>query len=391
MQAPIQRDVASKPRSAPAPRVLQLLPDRMPTAAVAQSVALSAHLDRQGGGLTVAGGNAHTIAALNRAKVAHRSADLSSAGLFQSSKTQALLEYTGRDGTDLVHLHGLDCAPAARAIADATGLPLVMSCPELPKAGGLLGKRSARRALVGRPVVVPSAYAGICLGRDFGLARDEITVVPPGIDIDAFNENTISQERTIALAERWALLDDPREVILVTHASSDPARLNWILECAADIGAPDAIWVLIGNVDDPATDDTVTFGLDRSGLGGRVRWYRQCPDFAAAYKLASVVISLPTARDSIHHHALQAQAMGRPVIVPDSGTGPEALLPGKTGWQIRHNDGGSLFYAVSAAIGREQVVRIATSAAAREFIDARFSMSAYQTGMLRSFQRALRS
>ena len=361
----------------------------MPSALLAQTIHLAPYLAAQGGGLTVAGGNAHTIAALNRAKIKHRTADLSSAGLFQSSRTQSLLEHTGRDGTQLIHVHGTECAPAARAIADATGLPLVMTCPDLPRAGGLLGRRSARRALVGRPVVVPSAYAAICLSRDFGLARQEISVVPPGFDLGQFDENSVTPERTIALAQRWGLVDDPREVILVTHASSDPSRLNWILETAADVGAPDAIWVLIGNQDDPATDDTVSFGLDRSGLGGRVRWYRNCPDYLAAYKLASVVVSLPTARDSLHLHALQAQALGRPVIVPDSGTGPEAVLPGKTGWLIRQNDAGSLFYAVSAAMGREPVIRNATSAAAREFIATRYPVSASQTGMLNAYAKAM--
>ena len=389
MQAPSLHRQTPSVRSAPAPRVLQLLPDRMPGAYLQQIVALGRHLDARGGGMTTAGGNAHTIAALNRAKVLHRTADLGAAGLFQSSRTQALLEHAGRDGTQLIHLHGTAAAPAARAIADATGLPLVMSCPTLPQAGGILGKRSVRRALVGRPVIVNTAYAALCLGRDFGLSRGEITVVTPGIDTDYFDPAHVSEQRTISLADRWGLLDDPREVILVTHAASDPGRLNWLLECASGVGAPDAVWILIGNTDDPATDDTVSFALDRSGLGGRVRWYRHCPDMLAAYKLASVVVSLAESRTATHLHALQAQAMGRPVIVPDSGSGPEALLPGKTGWLIRRNDAGSLSYAISAATGRDAVVREATSAAAREFIATSFAMTAYQTGILSAYDRAL--
>ncbi|NNU80997.1 glycosyltransferase [Halovulum dunhuangense] len=366
--------------------MLQLLPDQPALPATTRAIAVARALKAEGGEMVVAGGDPRTQHRLTRAGLDHRPYSGARTTLFQSSATQALLDTVHQRNLGLVHVHGFEGGLAARAFADAANLPLVMTCESLPRPSGFLGRRSARKHVSGRPVIVRSAYAADCLRRDFGLSGADVRVIAPGIDPAEFDALRVSPERVMAQAAAWGLSDDPRPVILVPEASADAHWLDWLGTAAADPALPDAVWVLIGQ---PEGEERAIARIAQGGARGRIRWVEACEDWAAAYKLAALVLSLPTEAPGLCDHALQAQAMGRPVITTDSGAGAEVVQPGKTGWLVRHRDAGSLVYAVSAALDRDEILQAAMAMAARNFIQTDFSVARMQTETLALYREVL--
>lgn len=367
---------APQPIHGAAPRVLQLLPDRPSPSVTNASLALANALQAQGGVSVVAGGDTLTEARLSRASVDHRPFSSARTSLFQQSATQALLDTVHHRSIDLIHVHGTEAGLAAQAFADAANLPLVMTCDRLPTTSGFLSRRTARKTLSGRPVIVRSAYAASALQRDFGLAEGAVRVVRPGVDVTAFDADRVTAARTIALAGAWGLQDDARPVILVPEATADPQWMEWVLTAASAPDAPEAAWILCGQPEETARALAL---INRSPALGRVRWFAGCSDWGAAYKLAALVMSLPSSRLSHCPHPLQAQAMGRAVVASDMGGNGESIEPGKTGWLVRHRDVGSLIYAASAAMDREDIIRDAMSLAAKTFVRSRFGLARMQS------------
>ena len=360
----------------------------MSPSATARTVTIAQALKSTGGEMIVAGGCKQSEHQFHRAGMDHRPYSGRRGTLFQMAATQALLDTVDQRNVALIHVLGHSEGLAARAFADAANLPLVMTCEDLPSAHGFLGRRGLRKQLTGRPVIARSNYAARSLAHDFGVPQEVIVTIPPGVDRDAFDPAKVSHLRSIATARAWGILDDPRPVILVPDATADPAWLNWVLGAAADPDQPEAIWLLVGEEAETAAAEVA---IHMSKARDRVRWVDSCPDWQAAYKLSSLVVCLPRNAGLLPARALEAQAMGRGVVISDIGAGPEMICPGKTGWLVRHLNTGSLGYAVFAALARDEVVQEAMSTAGRNFMRTDFSLYQMQAQTLSVFQEVLQA
>jgi glycosyltransferase involved in cell wall biosynthesis len=72
---------------------------------------------------------------------------------------------------------------------------------------------------------------------------------------------------------------------------------------------------------------------------------------AAAYLAADVVVSASSKEaEAFGRVAIEAQAMGRPVIATAHGGSLETVLPNRTGWLVTPDDADSLAKAVQEAL-----------------------------------------
>ncbi len=274
---------------------------------------------------------------------------------FQSPAAQALIERLAADQVALVHVHGPEQGTLAKALAEAAGLPLVSTCHERP-ASGFLARRATLRQVTGRPVVAVSRHLGDLIGQALGLGADEIAVIPPIVDPEQFSESGVSVERTIALARAWGLVEEPRPVVLVPLEADtlpDPAV---IAAAAARTGQDRALWVVAGG----------EAGSFEAFEG--VHFVPAITDMAAALKLAAVVVAVPREAPDALDLALEAQAMGRPVVVTAAGAGPEAVDAGRSGWTVAAGDAAALAAAVETALALDASGRAHMAMAGRAFV-----------------------
>ncbi len=121
-----------------------------------------------------------------------------------------------------------------------------------------------------------------------------------------------------------------------------PARLTrWkgqavMLEAMARLERQDVCLVLVGADQGRARFRRELLArAEALGLADRLRLVGHCDDMPAALMLADVVVNPSVEPEPFGRTVIEAQAMGRPVVVSDAGGTAETVEHGVTGWRVR--------------------------------------------------------
>jgi glycosyltransferase involved in cell wall biosynthesis len=288
------------------------------------------------------------------------------------------------EGVELIHARSR--APAWVALATAR----MMKLPFVTTYHGSYAGRSAVKTLYnsvmarGDVVIANSGYTGELIRAKHPFARDRIRVVHRGTDFSAFAPSMVGSERVQALRAAWKVEPHQRIVLL-------PGRLTgWkgqriLIEAARllrDAGDSDTAFILAG---DAQGRDGYLKELDqqiaKAGLEGRVKRVGHCADMPAAL-LASAVVTMPsTEPEAFGRVAVEAQAMGAPVVVSDLGAVPETVLAPpqvlpseRTGWRVPPGDAAALAASLGEALSMRPSARDALAMRARLHVERHFSL-----------------
>lgn len=297
-----------------------------------------------------------------------------------------LVKLCRHEGVELVHARSR--APAWVALAATRMLKL----PFVTTYHGSYASRSVVKTLYnsvmarGDVVIANSAYTADLILAKHGFARERIRVVNRGTDFSAFAPAAVGSERVQALRRAWGVEPHQRIVLL-------PGRLTgWkgqrvLIEAARlmrDGGDTDTAFILAG---DAQGRDGYVRDLDqliaKAGLEGRVRRVGHCSDMPAALLCAAVVTVPSTEPEAFGRVAVEAQAMGAPVVVSDLGAVPETVLappqvdPGqRTGWRVPPGDAATLAASLAEALALRPSARDALAGRARLHVERHFSLDA---------------
>jgi glycosyltransferase involved in cell wall biosynthesis len=283
-------------------------------------------------------------------------------------------------------IHARSRAPAwvALGAARAVGLPLVTTYH------GSYAARSAAKRLYnsvmarGDAVIANSHYTAGLILESYPFAEPRLKVVHRGTDLTAFSPAAIAPERVEAVRKAWGV--DPHErIVLLAARLTGWKGQRVLIEAAARLragGLSDVVFVLAG---DAQGRDSYTRELDRMiadrGLTGIVRRVGHCTDMPAAFLAASVVTVPSTEPEAFGRSAVEAQAMGTPVVVSNLGAVPETVLAppetptgARTGWRVEANSAAALADAIDGALMLGASAREALAARARAHVEARFSL-----------------
>ena len=128
---------------------------------------------------------------------------------------------------------------------------------------------------------------------------------------------------------------------------------------------------------------------NKLGLEGRFRLTPIIDDMPAALMVADVVVMPSITPEPFGRVALEAQAMGRPIVAFDHGGAVESIIPGKTGWLARPKDLNSLAEALLAALSLSSPQRKTLAKAARRHIEDNFSTETMCSQTIKIYRRVL--
>ena len=134
---------------------------------------------------------------------------------------------------------------------------------------------------------------------------------------------------------------------------------------------------------------TLEQAVRNAGLAGSVRMVGHCADMEAAYKLSAVVVSASREPEAFGRVAVEAQAMGRPVIATAHGGSLETVEHGATGWLYPPGDVPALADAIRAALALDESARAHMGLAARARIRSRFTIEQMQRATLDVYESLL--
>lgn len=241
----------------------------------------------------------------------------------------------------------------------------------------------------GERVIAISEFISHKAIEDYRVAPERITVIPRGVDLEAFRPGAVSTERIVNLSRRWRLEDGAPVVML-------PGRLTYwkghsvLIEAMALLARKDVFCVMVGDDANGKSDtDVLTARASKLSLGGRVRFVGRCEDMPAAYMLADVVVSASTRPEAFGRVAAEAQAMGIPIVATDHGGSREIVRPNVTGWLVPPDDPRALADAINSALNLDDTKRAALATAARAHVVANFSLDMMCTRTLAVYKDVL--
>jgi glycosyltransferase involved in cell wall biosynthesis len=186
------------------------------------------------------------------------------------------------------------------------------------------------------------------------------------------------------LRKAWGVAPHERIVLLAARLTGWKGQ-KVLIEAAAKLkngGMSDVAFVLAG---DAQGRDSYVRDLDKlieaNGLKGIVHRVGHCADMPAAFLAASVVTVPSTEPEAFGRSAVEAQAMGAPVVVSDLGAVPETVLTPpdlpaqeRTGWRVPAGDAAALAEALTAALAMGASAREAMATRARLHVERHFSL-----------------
>jgi glycosyltransferase involved in cell wall biosynthesis len=283
-------------------------------------------------------------------------------------------------------VHARSRAPAWVALGAARSLSL----PFVTTYHGSYAGRSSVKVLYnsvmarGDVVIANSHYTADLIRSVHPQAGDRIRVIHRGTDFSVFSPAAVAPERVEALRKAWGVAPHQRIVLLAARLTGWKGQ-KVLIEAAAklrDAGLTDVGFVLAG---DPQGRDSYVKELDSliasRNLKGIVRRVGHCADMPAAFLAASVVTVPSTEPEAFGRSAVEAQAMGTPVVVSDLGAVPETVLSppivppqARTGWRVSAGDAGALAEAIGAALALGASARATLAARARAHVEGNFSL-----------------
>jgi glycosyltransferase involved in cell wall biosynthesis len=298
-------------------------------------------------------------------------------------------------------IHARSRAPAWVGLGAARSLNL----PFVTTYHGSYSGRSAVKLLYnsvmarGDAVIANSDYTAGLIRSAYPQAGDRLRVVYRGTDFSVFSPSAVAPERVETLRKAWGVAPHERIVLLAARLTGWKGQ-KVLVEAAAklrDAGLTDVGFVLAG---DPQGRDSYVKELDALIASCRlkdiVRRVGHCTDMPAAFLAASVVTVPSTEPEAFGRSAVEAQAMGTPVVVSDLGAVPETVLappavsPGeRTGWRVPPGDASMLADAIAAALALGATGRASLGARARSHVERHFSLERMVSSTLEVYSALL--
>ena len=347
------------------PTILQVLPALETGGVERGTVQMAGGITRAGGRALVASSGGPMVHEVERAGGIHKALPLATknpARIWANAKR--LAELIEAEKVDLVHVRSRAPGWSAWLAARRTKRPLVTTFHSPYGHNWLKHSYNAVMAR-GDRVIAISEFLAEHIRATYKVGDDRLVTIPRGIDLELFNPAAVSGSRMIQLARAWRLPED-RPVIMLPGRLTRWKGQGLLLDALAALGRRDISCVLVGAEQGrEAYRDELESKIEAANLGEVVRVVGHCRDMAAAYMLSDVVVSASIEPEGFGRVAVEAQAMGRPVIASDHGGACETVRHGATGWLVKPGDVQALTSALHGALALAPEARAALAERAR--------------------------
>lgn len=352
-------------------RVLQVLPELHEGGVERGTQDIALHLARNAWMPLVASAGGEGEAALTAAGVRTFRLPLASKNPLQvQANSRRLARLIREHRVDLVHARSRAPAWSARAAARRCGVPFVTTFHGVYSGSHRWLKRRYNAIMVsGDLVIAISEYVADHILATFGIPPGKLRLVRRGVDLAAFDPAALDEAKRAELRQSWGIPADHKVVMLPGRISRRKGHIH-LIRALARIRRSDIACVFVGSYDPTSTFITEVQGLiGATGQAERIRLVGSTPDMPEALSLADVVV-VPSVDppEAFGRVSVEAQAMGRPVIVSDNGGLGESIMPAATGWLVPPGEPAALAHALGLALAMPPDARERLAARARRFV-----------------------
>ena len=263
-----------------------------------------------------------------------------------------LRNHLKEQGADIVHVRSRAPAWIALPVAKKLGIASLSTIHGKFKAQNIFKKIYNAKILSAQKLIAISEHvkSGILAQHKIEGLSDKMKVIHRGVDIHHFNPANVTQARIINQAQILGLPDD-RPVIMLPARPTAWKGHKILLDAVAKMGRLDISVVLLGIAHDhSAYYEMMKRHVARLGIESLVRFAHKSNDMPASLMLADVVVMPSIEPEPFGRVALEAQAMGRPIVAFAHGGAIESIIDRQTGYLAEPKDVDSLVKALEEAL-----------------------------------------
>ena len=298
---------------------------------------------------------------------------------------------------DVVHTHNPKPGVYGRLAARAVGVPVVVNTqhglyalPEDPPVRRALVYGLERLAAAAADAELVQGPEDVLTLAGLGVPEDRLTLLGNGIDLDRFDPGALAPGTRARVRAELGVADD--EVLV-----GAVGRLVWekglreVFEAARRLraDAPRVRVVAVGPADDDKADAIGPEDRARVTDEAGVVFAGRRDDMPEVYAALDVYV-LASHREGFPRSAMEAAAMGLPVVTTDVRGCREVVEPGATGLLAPVGDAAALAAAV-ARLAEDEALRRAMGTAGRALARRRFDQRQVIATTLVAYDRLLRS
>ncbi len=377
--------------------ILQVIPRLESGGAEAGAIQVAARLVRHGHRAVVVSEGGRLVPHLRAAGAEHVTMPVASKNpLTLLANGRRLARLAAACGADLLHVRSRAPAWSVLLAARKAGLPWIATYHSDYSARSA-AKRLYNSGMVrGRAVIAVSDAVADSIRRHYpALPEDRVVVIHRGVDLAAFDPAAVTEDTIADLRRDWGADAEHAAILLAGRMTARKGHRD-ALAALARLGQPSPILVFAGDGQGSDYPDQLAAEARRLGVADRVRFLGHVDPsaMAAVYRAADIALNISSA-EGFPRVALEAQAMGVPVIVSDIGptreavaAPPEVELADATGLRVPFADPESLAAAIArlAALSPEERRSIGARGAAR--VRARWTAER-MTGLTLGLYRAV--
>lgn len=328
--------------SASSPRVLQVLPALSDGGVEQSALEMACYIKRQGWPSFVASGGGTKEGLLEAAGVVHKRLPLASkAPWTMALNAWRLSRLIRQEGIHLIHARSRAPAWSAWLASRWTGIPFITTFHGTYSLKGGWLKRFYNSVMLRGPVVIAnSAFIRGHIIENYGVDPHRVMVAARGVEVERFDPALFGEKGRKEVREA---LKVPKEALLLMVVGRLSHWKGQDLLLRALAAVPDPKWVL-ALVGGPERDGSFADSLVRLarelGVEDRVRWLGSRKDVPYLLNAADLAFSPSTRPEAFGRAAIEAMAMGVPVIATGLGGSLETIVDGETGWLVMPNGHG---------------------------------------------------
>lgn len=293
-------------------------------------------------------------------------------------------------------IHARSRAPAWSALiaAKITGTPFVTTFH------GIYNARSAPKRFYnsvmarGDVVIANSEYTREHILAQYEIKADRVVTIPRGVDLNLFDRAKVSAADIAAMRASWDMAPEDKRCVMIA-----PARLTrWkgqliLIDALAQLEKrrPGLVKLILAG--DPQGRQSyvneMNLAIERNSLRNAVAipgHIKQMPVALAASDFAAFPVIEP---EAFGRGAVEAQAMGVPVIASNLGGFAETVREGETGHLVPPGLASALAAAIERMIDLGSEMRAAMGQKGAERVRQLYSKTALQTATMAVYERVL--
>jgi glycosyltransferase involved in cell wall biosynthesis len=309
--------------------------------------------------------------------------------IWQNAK--ALADVIRYKNATIIHARSRAPAWSAQLAAQRTGIKYVATYHGIYNAGSGLKRWYNGIMARGDAVIANSEYTAAHVVAEHKVDRRKLHVIPRGIDVEGFTPERVAAARIDAIRKQWNLTPGKAVIVMPGRLTRWKGQLVFI-EALARLGHRDFTAVMVGDAQErDAYVDELHASMKRLNLAEITRIPGHCSDMPAAFMAADIIVTPSIEPEAFGRVAVEAQAMGRPVVASRLGAQTETVLDGVTGFLFPPGDVQALAEGIARALALTADQRQTMAKKARERVLASYSVDAMCEATLKVYRDLLKA